>query len=107
MGDMNMIEDVCVECGRLLDGDDDDLCVSCIQDIEEAVRQRFRQHLEDDRDGKRLDKSKRPKHKPTPEREKPIPMPPKKSQIERAAESGRSSTGRPQRQTDGRPQERR
>jgi hypothetical protein len=76
MIDRNMVDELCIECGRPLDGDDDDdLCVDCLREQDDAIRQRLRPHEIDHRDGKRLAKSKRPKHKPTSERDKPLPTP--------------------------------
>ena len=75
MGDIAMVDDVCIECGRPLDGDDEDLCEGCLRDLDDTMKQRFKPHLTEDRDGKRLAKSRRPKHKPTPERDKLIPVP--------------------------------
>lgn len=107
MGDITMADDVCIECGRPLDGDDDDLCVSCLRDLDNAIRQKFKPNLTEDRDGKRLAKSKRPKRKPTPERDRIIPEPPKTPHPERETTTGQRPVRRPQRQTDGRSSERR
>ena len=90
----NMIDDLCIECGRPLDDDDDDLCVICLRDQNEAIRQRLRPHLSDDKDGKRLAKARRPKHKPIPEREADLPVPPKSPPPERRRPTGQRPVSR-------------
>ena len=89
-----MVDDLCIESGRPLDGDDADLCVECLREQDDAIRQKLRPHQPDDRDGKRLAKSKRPKHKPTPEREIPPPPPPRPTRPERDM-GGRRPSDRP------------
>ena len=106
MTERNMVDDLCIECGRPLDGDDDDLCTVCLRDQDEVIRQKLRPHLVDDRDGKRLAKAKRPKHKPIPEREANLPVPPKSPPPERQRPTGQRPASRPQ-QSGGRQGERR
>ena len=103
MGNTNMVDELCIECGRPLD--DDDLCEACLREVEVVMEQRFRPHLIDDRDGKRLAKSRRPKHKPTPDNVRAIPIPPKVPRPEHGSTAVRRPTNRPRHQADARSHE--
>jgi len=106
MTDMILAEYACTQCGRPIDGDDDDLCEFCLHELEEVIQHRFRPRDTSDRDGKRLEKARRPKHKPGSERDRMLPEPPRPPQPPRGGVRNHP-VKRPQRPAVGRPEGRR
>ena len=95
------LDDVCTECGRPLDGDED-LCADCQREMDKEIMRKRRPHINVDRDGKRLTKSKRPKRKEPSIRNKPpkkVETPPKSDYENRPERPGKSTRQKPQSRT--------